>query len=198
MTQPQKASKADQLFGQIALKIGVLTKAQLAEALELQRFARDHKPLGTMLIELKLLSPEQLDLILREQKRMLDEANSRVKAVREDNLFGKVALRLGFLNEKQLSECLALQDQLPHDRFMRLGDIMVIKGHLTVEQVRKVLETQQGLILYCPSCDTQYNLVLFKPGASIQCYKCGTGLRVPQRKTSEEMDQVLYFGDEES
>lgn len=196
MSQP-KTSKADLLFGQIALKIGAITRQQLAEALELQRFAKEHKPLGVLLQELKWISDRDLNAILSEQRKMLDAAAARGKAMKEDNLFGKVSLRLKFCSEAQLAECLALQEQLPPDRFMRLGDIMVIKGILNVEQVRKVLETQKGLILYCPSCDTQYNLVLFRPGASIQCYKCGAALRVPQRNTTEELDQVLYFDGED-
>ncbi len=185
--------RADQLFGQIALKIGAITRQQLIEALEIQRFAKEHKPLGTLLQELKWISEKEVETILVEQRKVLDLAAARGKAIKEDNLFGKVALRLAFCTEGQLSECLALQEQLPHDRFMRLGDIMVIKGILTVEQVRKILETQKGLILYCPSCDTQYNLVLFRPGVSLQCYKCGSPLRVPKRNTSGQMDQVLYF-----
>jgi hypothetical protein len=86
--------------------------------------------------------------------------------------------------EDQLGECLAMQEQLPKDRFMRLGDIMIIKGVLTVEQVRKILDTQRGLILYCPQCDTQYNVVMFRPGASIVCYRCGTALRIPMRSAN--------------
>jgi len=71
---------------------------------------------------------------------------------------------------------------------MRLGDIMVIKGYLTVEQVKKITDTQKGLIVYCPQCDTQYNVVMFRPGASIQCYKCGSPLRIPARATSQSVD----------
>ena len=63
---------------------------------------------------------------------MLTDASNRQKAVREDNLFGKVAIRLGCCVEEQLQECLALQEQLPKERFMRLGDIMVIKGYLKI------------------------------------------------------------------
>ena len=42
--------RADGLFGQIAVRLGILTKQQLQEVLELQRFARGHKPLGMMLM----------------------------------------------------------------------------------------------------------------------------------------------------
>ena len=192
----KRQKRADGLFGQIALRLGILTKAQLQEALDLQRFAQGHKPLGVLLMELKYVGDKDLERILEAQKAMLTDASTRQKAVREDNLFGKVAIRLGCCIEEQLQECLALQEQLPRERFMRLGDIMVIKGYLTVEQVKKITDTQKGLIVYCPQCDTQYNVVMFRPGASIQCYRCGSPLRIPRRTTSPSTDESLYFGDQ--
>jgi hypothetical protein len=194
--QEKRRKKADSLFGQIATRLGIITRAQLQEALELQRYAKGHKPLGVLLMELKFVSEKDLERIIQAQQNIVAEAASRQKAVKEDNLFGKVAIRLGFCAEEQLVECLALQEQLPKERFMRLGDIMVIKGYLSVEQVKKVSETQKGLIVYCPQCDTQYNVVMFRPGASIQCYKCGSPLRIPARSTSASLDEALYFGEE--
>jgi hypothetical protein len=195
-SEEKHQKRADSLFGQIALRLSIITKKQLGEALELQRFARGHKPLGVLLMELKYVTPQDLEKIVKEQESLVQQASSRQKAVREDNLFGKVAIRLSFCTEDQLGECLALQEQLPKERFMRLGDILVIKGYLTVEQVKKISDTQKGLILYCSQCDTQYNVVMFRPGASIQCYRCGSALRIPARTTSPAVDEALYFGDE--
>ena len=121
----QSQKRADGLFGQIAVRLGILTKQQLQEVLELQRFARGHKPLGVLLMELNYVTQKDLEKILEAQKQMLNEAATRQKAVREDNLFGKVSIRLGCCTEEQLQECLALQEQLPKERFMRLGDIIV-------------------------------------------------------------------------
>ena len=194
--QEKSKKRADSLFGQIALRLNIITKQQLGEALELQRCAKSQKPLGVLLMELQFVTQKDLDRILEAQKALAAQAATRQKAVREDNLFGKVAIRLNFTTEERLAECLSMQEQLPKDRFMRLGDIMVIKGYLTVEQVKKIIDTQKGLILYCPKCDTQYNVVMFKPGASIQCYRCGSPLRIPSRATSAQMDEALYFGDE--
>lgn len=197
MAQEETKSKrkADSLFGQIAVRLGIVTQKQLEEALEIQRFATGHRPLGLVLIDLKYVTQKDLDRIIKTQEEILQQQNARHRAVREDNFFGKVAIRLGYCTEEQLGECLALQEHLPPQRFMRLGDIMVIKGYVTVDQVRKVVETQKGLIVYCPGCDTQYNVVMFKPGASIQCYRCGTPLRIPARALSST-EQGLYLGDE--
>src|SRR5215467_10142969 len=120
-SEEKHRKRADSLFGQIALKLGIISKQQLHEALELQRFAKVQKPLGVLLMELKYVTQADLDKILKAQEELLQAASSRQKAVREDNLFGKVAIRLAFCTEEQLAECLALQEQLPRERFMRLG-----------------------------------------------------------------------------
>ena len=49
-----KRKRADALFGQIALRLNIITKEQLQEALELQRFAEDKKPLGLILINARM------------------------------------------------------------------------------------------------------------------------------------------------
>ena len=192
----KQQKRADSLFGQIALRLNIITKEKLQEALEVQRYAKSHKPLGVVLMEMGLVTQKDLGKIVEAQQQMLAQASMRHKAVKEDNLFGKVAIRMGFCTEEQLSECLALQEQLPKERFMRLGDILVIKGYLTVEQVKKITDTQKGLIVYCPQCDTQYNVVMFRPGASLQCYRCGSPLRIPSRSTTPSLDESIYFGEE--
>ena len=193
----QKSQKrADSLFGQIAMRLNIISKEKLQEALELQRYAKSHKPLGVILMEMGHVTQKDLEKIVEAQQAMLAQASMRQKAVKEDNLFGKVSIRMGFCTEEQLAECLALQEQLPKERFMRLGDILVIKGYLSVEQVKKITDTQKGLIVYCPNCDTQYNVVMFRPGASLQCYRCGSPLRIPNRSTSPSLDESIYFGEE--
>jgi hypothetical protein len=57
----QHQKRADGLFGQIAVRLGILTKQQLQEVLELQRFARGHKPLGVLLMELNYVTQKDLE-----------------------------------------------------------------------------------------------------------------------------------------
>lgn len=177
---PEKhRKKADSLFGQIAMKLGLVTQKQIDDALDLQRYAKTPKPLGVILMELKIIGEPELEKIIEAQKQMVVAAASRAKAVRQDNLFGKVAIRLKYCTDHQLHEALSIQEQLPKEKFMRLGDLMVMKGFLTVEQVRTILDAQKGMVLFCPHCDTQYNVVMFKPGSSLQCYRCGSPLKIP-------------------
>lgn len=181
MSGDKNLKKADQLFGQIARQLEIVTKEQLESALETQRNATEHKPLGIILMESGHVKEGDFERILQAQKAMAAAIDTRAKAVREDSLFGKVAVRLGFCTQEQVAVSLQLQEQLPRDRFMRLGDIMIIKGYLKAEHVKKIVDMQQGLVLYCPKCDTQYNVVMFRPGASLQCYRCGSALRIPTR-----------------
>ncbi len=179
MEEDKHRQKADSLFGQIALKLGLVTRKQLDEALELQQYAKERKPLGVILIELKIIGQRELEMVIEAQKELVVQSHTRAKAVKEDNLFGKVAIRLSFCTEQHLHECLGVQEQLPKERFMRLGDILVLKGYLTVDQVRRILDAQKGLILYCPACQTQFNVVMLQPGTTLQCYNCGSALRIP-------------------
>src|SRR5262245_49974343 len=103
MPEANKSQKrADALFGQIALRLGIVTREQLQEALELQRYAVAHKPLGMILIELQYVKDADLARIVEVQKKALEAANSRREVVREDNLFGKVAISMGHCTEEQV------------------------------------------------------------------------------------------------
>jgi hypothetical protein len=56
--------------------------------------------------------------------------------VRDDFLFGAIAVREGFISEAQLRECLRLQNGRP------LGETLVAQGRLTGDQVQAILDIQ--------------------------------------------------------
>ena len=194
LIKAKRKKKADGLFGQIAIKLNIVTRAQLNEALELQRYAKEDKPLGVIIMDLGYVKKEDLERIIQAQKAMVAEVGNRQKKVREDALFGKVSIRLGFCTEDQLMDCVEYQEQLPPERFMRLGDILVIKGFLSIQQIKRVLDAQKGLIVYCSGCNTRFNTVMLTPGTSIPCHRCKARIRVPERKREGRMDEAVYFG----
>ncbi len=61
--------------------------------------------------------------------------------VKEDSLFGRIALHNNFINQTQLDECLRLQGEGPRPKL--LGMIMLEKGYITREQLRLILEYQK-------------------------------------------------------
>lgn len=188
--------KIEELFGQIALRFNLISQARLDEALKLRNSQGERRPIGIILKDLGFLQERDVEHILAAQKGLVTTPAERPKAAKEDNLFGKIAIRLGLCTEEQIRECLLLQAQMSREHYLRLGDTLIIKGYLTPQRAKKVLDTQRGLLLYCPNCDTQYNVVMFNPGASLVCYRCGEPLRVPTRIQVPDDDESLYFGDE--
>jgi hypothetical protein len=181
--QHNPRTKADTLFGKIALEEGFLSEAQLRECLELQAYMDPPvPPLGVLLMRMGYLDDIKLRQIIEVQRGRLRDFEQSLRARREDNLFGKVVIRMGLAREDQVRACLELQDSMPERRIKRLGDLLVQKGVLTSEDIQKVLDFQAGLILYCPGCDREYNMVLFNAGSKISCYQCGARIRVPETK----------------
>ena len=184
--QQNPRTKADTLFGKIALEQGFLTEAQLRECLELQAYMDPPiPPLGVLLMRMGYIDDGKLRQIIEVQRNRLRDFEQSLRARREDNLFGKVVIRMGLAREDQVRACLEFQDGLPPGQIKRLGDILVQKGVLTAEDIQKVLDFQAGLILYCPGCDREYNMVLFNAGAKIACYQCGARIRVPDGKATD-------------
>lgn len=181
MADPQRRRRTDRLFGQIAVELGILSPEKLEEALTVQANAPTPVPLGLVLMDLRLVSRDDLDKILEAQRKIADRHLARGKDQREDNMFGKVAVRLGFLTQDQLAECLGLQKRDGPEANLRLGDLMARRGLVGPEQVQRVMEVQAGLAVPCPGCTTLHNVVMFMPGASIPCRKCSTEITVPPR-----------------
>lgn len=61
--------------------------------------------------------------------------------VKEDSLFGKIALHNSFITQEQLDDCLRLQRAATAPKL--LGVIMLERGHITREQLRLILEYQK-------------------------------------------------------
>ncbi len=184
-------SKADVLFGKIAVSAGFVTEPQVEECVKYQEGLKDHKPLGMILLEKKMVTEEQLQVIIDIQRRNLQERAIHTREKRSDGMFGRIVLTLGFATSAQVHECVRIQAKVEEDVFLRLGEIMVKKGYLTVDQVQKVLDYQKMRILACPQCSTQYNVIMFTPGAKINCYKCASSLVVPDRLTSVNAEGTI-------
>jgi serine/threonine-protein kinase len=58
--------------------------------------------------------------------------------------FGQIALKYRYIGLHQLEECLAVQESMIErgEKPKKLGEILVERGHLTVDQARKILELQ--------------------------------------------------------
>lgn len=181
MAEARHRRRTDRLFGQIAVELGIITPEKLDEALDRQAAQAPSTPLGLILMDMRLVAREDLEQILEAQRKIVERQRERGKDRRDDTMFGKVAVRLGFLTQDQLNECLEIQKNDGPESLMRLGELMTRRGIVGPEQVRRVIEVQSGMAVPCPACSTLHNVVMFMPGASIPCRKCSGSITVPQR-----------------
>lgn len=122
-----------QFFAQYILNQGLLTPAQVQEALESRRMAQPK--LGVAAINLGYLTAEQVEEIHKLQYRI-------------DKRFGEIALSEGYLTQEQLNAVLA--DQRNDD--LRFGQALVDKGFLSLEELAGVIaEYKQASELEQPS-----------------------------------------------
>lgn len=189
MKSDELQEKTDTLFCQIALQLKLVNKAQVKEALRMQqeilRTVNVRKPLGLIFVEKGFIDEVGLHKILETQKESLAKQNRQSREVRQDDLFGKIAIRLGFATEDVLEQCLKYQEKIKDTLFMRIGEILVQKGYMIGKQVQEVLAYQEGFVVLCSQCNTKYNFVMFKPGSVILCYKCETHITVPGKIEEE-------------
>src|SRR5258706_15174993 len=101
MVEPRHRRRTDRLFGQIAVELGILSPEKLEEALQVQAASAAPPPLGLVLMDLRLVSRDDLEKILDAQRKIADRHRERGKEQRDDNMFGKVAVRLGFVTQDQ-------------------------------------------------------------------------------------------------
>ncbi|MCZ6690797.1 MAG: protein kinase, partial [Planctomycetota bacterium] len=175
------------LFGDIALAEGVVTQAQIEEALRSEQDASDPRPLGEILLGKGYLDQDQLRCILEIQRSRLQQADPMTWQPLRDSLFGKKAIALGLATEKEVNDALRAQARSREGpERVRLGDVLVNNQVLTRGQVRKILKQQGKEVLFCPACLVQYNVGGFEPGRSFRCHSCGGRLKVFDPKLDAE------------
>lgn len=97
-----------------------------------------------------------------------------MKVSKSEILFGRLAVKLGMATKERVHEGLREQAQMREKgKDYRLGQVMIMKGFLTIEQVQLLLKHQHKTILQCPKCTTQFNIEGYLPGMEITCRKCG-------------------------
>ncbi len=182
------SEQQDILLGRIALANRFVTKEQLDECVRLQ--AAGHKEsLGKLLEEKGYLTSTQLIAVLELQDQRLRRSHARLRVPKKEVLFGRLAIKLGMATKEQVYD--ALREQallLDMDKKYRLGQVMIMKGYLSVAQVEMLLKCQHKTILQCPECSTRYNVEGYVPGMKVQCRRCGRSvLEEPRPLESSEV-----------
>ena len=118
---------SDIRLGDLLVEAGLITEAQLRDALRDQSTTNGHVPLGELLIQQGLLSREQL-------KDALDGAGKWPR-------LGDVLVRGGAITAEQLQSALAQQKK----HKIPLGQLLVRLGHITDERMRQALGVQLNI-----------------------------------------------------
>lgn len=131
------------LFGQIAIQNGMIRDTDLAHALEVQqREARSGRTvsIGRVMVDLGLLDDAKIETILAIQKFVLLRE--------EDKSFGRLAVANKFISEPQLQRCLDQQKLAWKGKrsMVRIGEIMIQLGLLSVQQRDAILVSQKRLL----------------------------------------------------
>lgn len=174
------------LLGKIAIELGLLRKDALDKAIAIQEEKVPSPPLGEVLVENGFLKRTDLDVVLAAQRVRLQKKAEYSDARLENILFGRLVVHLGLVTEEQVNECLRIQAKVEDEVEVRLGEILVKKGYMSREAVRKLLSIQNKKILYCRKCFDQVNVVGYQSDQSYQCPHCGGPLETPA--TSDSLD----------
>jgi tetratricopeptide (TPR) repeat protein len=168
-------------MGQIALHEGYLSPERLEECLQVQASCDPPRRLGAILLEKGYLTNEQLASVMEIQRLHLDTILADPE---RGGLFGQVALRLGYVNQIQLDDCLRQQQELSRAGTpVLLGQLFLRRNFFTTDQFMEILRRQRKEVVKCPGCDTFYDTRDRSPGAKFACSRCGTVVEIPYPRT---------------
>ena len=172
----------ESLLGRIAVFNKFVRQDQLEECLRIQRSESPPRQLGEILVERGALTEEQLQIILEIRRKKARKILRKPEEARKsDNVFGKIAVDLGYITLDDLEDAILEQQRLDHlNLHFRIGEILVAKSKMKLPEVLEILRRQGKRILICPICDIHYNIVAFKNGKSYSCAKCQAKLLEPK------------------
>lgn len=182
------ASK-DLLLGRIAVEKGFVPAAKVEECIKIQQ--QTHQPLGQILVQKGYLSAVQLELLIHAQQEQLNAVDPLTKRRKEAVLFGKLAVREGYVTLDALNECLAIQAGAGETR--TLGAILIERGYLTERQVQDLLKKQFKRIMRCDACHLRFTVLTLSEGKNARCPKCKGPLVEVQVATGEEVATHAEF-----
>lgn len=130
---------AEQLFGEICVRLFFCTRKDLDRALSAQLKAREagsEPSIGEVMKGLGLLTADQVTAALKAQ------AVYDAKDV--ETLYGRIAIKNRFIRPADLEDAMKVQQRT--NRRLRMGEILVKRGYLTWEQHEAILRAQERIL----------------------------------------------------
>jgi len=133
-------------IGEILMGMGALDRRELGAALSIQKDLSSYNGavkvaagvrllFGQLLVKAKIITPEELDLALREQNRT-------------GKKIGEILVHRGLLLENELETVLAFQrgqsSEAPGSKKLRFGELLVTTGQISREQLEDILKRQKA------------------------------------------------------
>ena len=139
------------------------------------------------MVEKGILSNDQREEVLKIQRANLKKPHGydpvRMLA---DIIFGRLAVKFSYLNQKQVNECVRIQaSKHTAGQDCRLGELAVEKGYCSISDVLDILSLQGVTVMACSECDNQTNVFYYSPIKDYRCVVCG-GKLVPLKEYSSE------------
>jgi len=135
----ERGQDAEYLFGELAVRLFMITRRDLDRVLKAQAEARNaggNPSLGEVCEGLELLSPQQVEAVLRAQE--IYDPNS------VETLYGRLAVKNRFVTQDDLDLALKIQERT--GRRLRVGEVLVKKSMISWEQHESVLRAQERIL----------------------------------------------------
>ena len=156
------------VIGELAVRDHLISRDQLEDVVEVQQKGGFCQPLGSLMLERKLLTRPQLDGLLQRQKQVLQDYE---KTLSVSGLFGRIAIELGMIGEKQLAEGIRRQLSLDFEgKHTKIGQILLSMKAINPAQFWEVIHSQGDF--RCGNCGHTLDNPKLRESA-IHCEKCG-------------------------
>jgi len=156
------------VIGELAVRDRLISRDQLEDVVAFQAKSNFNQPLGSLMLEHKLLTKAQLEGLLKRQKEALQEYE---KALSVSGLFGRIAIEVGLITEKQLNEAIRRQLSLDFEgKHTKIGQILLAMKAIRPSGFWEIIRAQGSF--RCVECGHVLNEPKFEK-AAIHCEKCG-------------------------
>jgi hypothetical protein len=156
------------VIGELAVRDHLISRDQLDDVVNVQQKGGFSQPLGSLMLERKLLTRPQLDGLLKRQKQVLQDYE---KTLSVSGLFGRIAIELGMIDEKRLAEAIRRQLALDFEgKHTKIGRILLAMKAIDLAQFWEVIHSQGDF--RCHDCGHTLDNPQMRQ-AAIHCEKCG-------------------------
>ena len=156
------------VIGELAVRDRLISRDQLEDVVAFQAKSNFNQPLGSLMLEHKLLTKDQLESLLKRQKEALQEYE---KALSVSGLFGRIAIEVGLITEKQLNEAIRRQLALDFEgKHTKIGQILLAMKAIRPSGFWEIIRAQGSF--RCVECGHVLNEPKFEKSA-IHCEMCG-------------------------